>query len=128
MTQTSARVQDDRESSILELTGRPQQSHLHTVKASRKLPLQNKCAESVLQITAQATMDQLSSFSSGLCISNLDDLFDPTVGVTTVPMTCNTRDQCHKVLNGLIRRNSNNAIWFLKPVNDPRLVDDYKAK
>jgi len=36
--------------------------------------------------------------------------------------------QCAKVLNGLKRRESQNIGWFLQPVSDKNIVQDYKAK
>jgi len=43
-------------------------------------------------------------------------------------MTPNQHAQCTKVLSALKLRYAANASWFLKPVNDPRLLEDYKAK
>jgi len=45
---------------------------------------------------------------------------------TDNPMTPSRNSQCHKVLSALRRRK--NALWFLKPISDPKIVDDYHAK
>ena len=36
--------------------------------------------------------------------------------------------QCFKVLTGLKRRQPDNVVWFLKPITDKMVVDDYRAK
>ena len=36
--------------------------------------------------------------------------------------------QCFKVLAGLKRRQPQNVVWFLKPISDKMVVDDYRAK
>jgi len=107
---------------------------LSSSKTLKKLPLQAKSSETASHDTT-TTPIQSSSFSDlntyfslGVKINNVDDLFTTAFTVSSVPMTRAPREQCFKVLSALIRRNSNHAHWFLKPVNDPRLVDDYKAK
>lgn len=43
-------------------------------------------------------------------------------------MTPGRKAQCTKVLNGLRRRENQNIGWFLHPVSDKNIVQDYKAK
>lgn len=48
---------------------------------------------------------------------------------TTSTMTPSEMAQCSKVLSALRRRNPHESTaWFLKPVSDAELVEDYKAK
>ena len=44
------------------------------------------------------------------------------------PMNIKRRAQCYKVLSSLKRRQATNVKHFLKPVNDAKIVKDYKAK
>ena len=44
------------------------------------------------------------------------------------PMNIKRRAQCYKVLSSLKRRQATNVKYFLKPVNDAKIVKDYKAK
>jgi hypothetical protein len=43
-------------------------------------------------------------------------------------MTEERKVQCLKFISALKRRQHRNVSWFLKPVSDPRLIDDYIAK
>ena len=43
-------------------------------------------------------------------------------------MTEKRKAQCLKVIAGLKRRKSKDIIWFLQPVSDKGIVDDYRAK
>ena len=43
-------------------------------------------------------------------------------------MTPNVKAQCYKVISGLKRKEYVEIRWFLKPVNDPTVIDDYRAK
>jgi hypothetical protein len=43
-------------------------------------------------------------------------------------MTDFRKDQCYKSISALKRSDYENVSWFTHPVNDPRLIDDYKAK
>jgi hypothetical protein len=54
----------------------------------------------------------------------------PSVGGPNAPLPMNTtrKAQCLKFLSALKRRKAKDIAWFAKPVNDPRLIDDYKAK
>uniref|UniRef100_A0A7S2EII2 Bromo domain-containing protein n=1 Tax=Ditylum brightwellii TaxID=49249 RepID=A0A7S2EII2_9STRA len=48
--------------------------------------------------------------------------------VSTVEMTSHLRGSCFKVMSALKRRQAKGAKWFLKPVSDNRLIQDYRAK
>lgn len=43
-------------------------------------------------------------------------------------MTPNMKAQCYKVISALKRREHLEIRWFLKPVDDPMVIDDYRAK
>jgi len=43
-------------------------------------------------------------------------------------MSEEVKAQCFKVLAGLKRRQPHNVVWFLKPISDKMVVDDYRAK
>jgi hypothetical protein len=43
-------------------------------------------------------------------------------------MTDLRKDQCYKSISALKRSDYENVSWFTRPVSDPRLIDDYKAK
>lgn len=43
-------------------------------------------------------------------------------------MTDVRKDQCYKSISALKRSDYENVSWFTRPVSDPRLIDDYKAK
>ncbi len=49
-----------------------------------------------------------------------------TVGEATMNNT--RRAQCYKILSSFKRRQPTNSKWFLKPINDPMIVKDYKEK
>lgn len=49
-----------------------------------------------------------------------------TVG--EAPMNATRRAQCYKILSSFKRRQPTNSKWFLKPINDPMIVKDYKEK
>lgn len=46
----------------------------------------------------------------------------------TNSMTEKRKAQCFKVIAGLKRRKQKDIVWFLQPVSDKAIVDDYKAK
>lgn len=50
------------------------------------------------------------------------------VASTNNIMTEKRKAQCLKVIAGLKRRKSKEIIWFLQPVSDKGIVDDYRAK
>ena len=118
----------DSATSVLEQIGQSPNTHSHSLKGARKLPLQSKSSVTLDPAVTGSSMDLISTFSLGVSISNIDALFNSSVSTSTVPMNRGPREQCNKVLSALIRRNSTNSNWFVKPVNDPRLVDDYKDK
>jgi hypothetical protein len=43
-------------------------------------------------------------------------------------MNPNIKAQCYKVISALKRKQHLEIKWFLKPVYDPIVIDDYKAK
>lgn len=43
-------------------------------------------------------------------------------------LTEDLKAQCFKVLAGLKRRQPQNVVWFLKPISDKVVIDDYRAK
>jgi hypothetical protein len=43
-------------------------------------------------------------------------------------MTPKVKAQCYKVISALKRREHLEIRWFLKPVDDPMVIDDYRAK
>lgn len=51
---------------------------------------------------------------------------DLPLGQTT--MTEARKVQCWKFISALKRRQHRNVAWFVKPVNDPRIIEDYIAK
>lgn len=51
-----------------------------------------------------------------------------SVTATNNIMTEKRKAQCLKVIAGLKRRKSKDIIWFLQPVSDKGIVDDYRAK
>jgi len=128
-TQTSLEVADrGSDPSVLEQTGRLSSNPTLNPKTLKKLPLQSKSSEPASYNTQSSSID--STFSVGIDIHHVDALFATTASFTvfSVSMTREPREQAYKVLAALVRRNSAHAHWFLKPVNDPRLVEDYKAK
>jgi len=50
------------------------------------------------------------------------------VPATALPMDGKRKAQCLKFLSALKRRQPRDIAWFMKPVNDSRLINDYKAK
>jgi hypothetical protein len=43
-------------------------------------------------------------------------------------LSVDRKAQCFKVLAGLKRIQAQNVVWFLKPITDKQVVDDYRAK
>ena len=46
----------------------------------------------------------------------------------SLPMTAARKAECVKVILGLKRRKAEAVVWFLKPVEDEGIIDDYKLK
>ena len=66
-----------------------------------------------------------SSSKSGRSTSPASPIVE-TVG--EAPMNTTRRAQCYKIISSFKRRQPANSKWFLKPINDPMIVKDYKEK
>jgi hypothetical protein len=90
-------------------------------KTNKKIKLKLKTAKS-LPPSEGASKTSDSAKSSPSKNLTLDQY------TAIAPMTPSRKAQCYKALSSLKRRQASNCKWFLKPVNDAKLVKDYREK
>jgi len=66
--------------------------------------------------------------SSDVLEKKKDGMSKLVVPPTLAPMTFCRKAQCSKIISALRQRNPNDSVWFLHPVADPVILQDYKAK
>jgi hypothetical protein len=100
-----------------------------TVAGSRSThpPSRGKEIPKSIAATQQQTTAVAKQVISSLATQQQTNMNIPTPLAHTA-MTEERKVQCLKFISALKRRQHRNVSWFLKPVSDPRLIDDYIAK
>jgi len=81
------------------------------------------------KVKLKLSLGKSSSKSSDSKSSRSNSPASPIVEtVSDAPMNATRRAQCYKIISSFKRRQPTNSKWFLKPINDPMIVKDYKEK